>query len=138
MRNIRSLLVTGAAVGAAAIGGATIASAATSTTSWNSASAASHASPALVRGAPPFNGPGPGTAAHENAEKPVTGTAAVKARAAAVQAAGGGTAGAVTSNFSGSGYEVTVTKSNRSKVEVHLNGSFKPVGGAGAQAGYLR
>ncbi len=138
MRNIRSMLVTGTSVGAAAIGGATIANAATSTTSSNSASATSHASPALVRGSPPFNGPAPGTPAHENAEKAVTGSAAVKARAAAVKAAGGGTAGAVTTNFTRNGYEVTVTKTNGSKVEVHLDGSFKPMAGPGGQPGYLR
>ena len=40
-------------------------------------------------------------------------------------AVGGGTAGAVTENsVSGSGYEVTVTTPDGSKVEVHLNQSF--------------
>jgi poly-gamma-glutamate capsule biosynthesis protein CapA/YwtB (metallophosphatase superfamily) len=50
--------------------------------------------------------------------------AADKARAAAVKAVGGGTAGAVTTDVSGNGYEVTVTKSDGSKVEVHLDQSF--------------
>jgi hypothetical protein len=54
----------------------------------------------------------------------VTGANATKAQAAAVQAVGSGTAGAVTTDASGNGYEVTVTKSDGSKVEVHLNGSF--------------
>jgi hypothetical protein len=35
-----------------------------------------------------------------------------KAQAAAVKAAGGGTAGAVTTDFTGNGYEVTVTKTD--------------------------
>jgi 1,4-alpha-glucan branching enzyme len=65
-----------------------------------------------------------GTAAHEALEKPVTGTDAAKAEAAAVKAVGSGTAGAVTTDVSGNGYEVTVTKSDRSTVEVHLDQSF--------------
>ena len=68
--------------------------------------------------------PGHGTAAHEDAEKPVTGTAAAKARAAAVKAAGGGTAGTVTTDFKGNGFEVTVTKSNGSQEEIHLDSSY--------------
>jgi hypothetical protein len=35
-----------------------------------------------------------------------------------------GTVGAVTTDVSGNGYEVTVTKSDGSEVEVHLIGSF--------------
>src|SRR4051794_238498 len=64
-----------------------------------------------------------GTAAHEDQEKPVTGTNATKARAAAVKAVVG-KAGAVTTDFTGDGYEVTVTKSDGSTVEVHLDSSF--------------
>ena len=68
--------------------------------------------------------PAHGTAAHEALEKPVTGANATQAQAAAVKAVGSGTAGAVTTDVSGNGYEVTVTKSDGSTVEVHLNGSF--------------
>lgn len=68
--------------------------------------------------------PAPGTAAHEDAEKPVTGAAAAKAKAAAVDAAGGGTAGEVTTDYSGHGYEVTVAKADGSEVEIHLDSSF--------------
>jgi hypothetical protein len=71
-----------------------------------------------------FGGPPHGSAAHENAEKPVTGDAATKAQAAAVKAVASGTAGAVTTDFTGDGYEVTVTKSDGSTVEVHLDSSF--------------
>jgi hypothetical protein len=71
--------------------------------------------------------PAHGSAAHENAEKAVTGAAATKAQAAAVAAAGGGTAGAVTTDYTGKGYEVTVTKSDGSSVEVHLDSSFNAV-----------
>ncbi|HEY2655678.1 MAG TPA: hypothetical protein VGI55_07805 [Solirubrobacteraceae bacterium] len=80
-----------------------------------------------------------GSAAHEDAEKAVTGTAATTAQAAAVKAAGGGTAGSVTTDFTGNGYEVTVTKSNGSKVEIHLNSSFsvqQGPGGPGGPGGY--
>ena len=83
--------------------------------------------------------PAHGTAAHENAEKAVTGTAATKAQAAAVKAAGGGTAGAVTTDFTGNGYEMTVTKSDGSKAEIHLNSSFnvqRGPGGPGGPGGY--
>jgi hypothetical protein len=69
--------------------------------------------------------PAPGSAAHEDAEKAVSGAAAPKARAAAIKAAGGGTAGAVTTDFTRNGYEVTVTKTGGTKVEVHLDSSFQ-------------
>lgn len=68
--------------------------------------------------------PAHGTSAHEALEKPVTGSNAEKVKAAAVKVVGSGTAGAVTTDVSGNGYEVTVTKADGSKVEVHLNGSF--------------
>lgn len=106
--------VTGAAVGGAAVAGAATSGGATT-------------APAQATGHPPgamANMPAPGTAAHEDAEKAVTGTAATKAQAAAVKAAGGGTAGDVTTDFTGNGYEVTVTKSGGGTVEVHLDSSF--------------
>ena len=71
--------------------------------------------------------PGHGSAAHENAEKPVTGTAATNAQTAAVKAAGGGTAGAATTDYDGNGYEVTVTKSDGSSVEIHLDSAFNVI-----------
>jgi len=79
----------------------------------------------------PANMPAHGTAAHEDAEKAVTGSAATKAQAAAVKAAGGGTAGSVTTNFTGNGYEVTVTKSGGSSVEIDLDSSFNAQQGPG-------
>jgi hypothetical protein len=59
----------------------------------------------------------------------VTGAAAAKARAAAVKAVGLGTATRVTTNCTGNGYEVTVAKSDGSKVEVHLDSSFNAMPG---------
>jgi hypothetical protein len=79
--------------------------------------------------------PAHGTAAHEDAEKPVTGSTAAKAKAAAIKAVGGGTAGAVTTDFMGNGYEVTVTKSGGGQVEVHLDSAFNALHGPGGQPG---
>jgi hypothetical protein len=73
--------------------------------------------------------PAHGTTSHESAEKPVTGAAAVQAKAAAVKAAGGGTATAVTTDFTGTGYEVTVKKTNGTTTEIHLDSAFKVVAG---------
>jgi nicotinic acid phosphoribosyltransferase len=130
MRNIRSILAAGAAVGAAAIGGGAIANAATSTsTTATSSGTANGTQPA------PANMPAHGTAAHEDAEKAVTGVDAAKAQAAAVKYAGSGTAGQVTTDFTGNGYEVTVTKSDGTKVEVHLDSSFAVMQGHGGPGG---
>jgi hypothetical protein len=61
----------------------------------------------------------------------VTGADAAKAQAAAVAAAGGGTAGAVTTDYTQTGYEVTVTKSDGSTIEIHLDSSFNAFTGPG-------
>jgi hypothetical protein len=80
--------------------------------------------------------PAHGTAAHEDAETPVTGDNATKAQAAAVKYVGSGTAGAVTADFTKNGYEVTVTKSDGSTVDVHLDSSFTVLqGGPGHMGG---
>ncbi len=68
-----------------------------------------------------------------------TAASATKAKAAAVEAAGGGTAGDVTTDYFGNGYEVTVTKSDGSTVEYHLDSSFNvmahPTSGPGGWGG---
>ena len=118
--------LTGAAVGGAAVAGAATSQSGTATT------------PFATAGNPPptlRNMPAPGTAAHEANEKAVTVDAADKARAAALQAVGGGTAGEVTTNYFGDGYEVTVTESDGSKVEVHLDSSFAVMGPPGGPGG---
>ena len=131
-----------AAVAGAAVGGAAIAGAATSHTSTTQ----TFAPPAKAAGQmkPPqglSNMPAPGTAAHEDAEKAVTGDTATKVQDAAVKAAGGGTAGDVTTDYFGNGYEVTVTKTDGTKVEYHLDSSFNvmptpPAGAPGAPGGF--
>jgi hypothetical protein len=124
------------ALGALALGGSAIADAASSAGSSTTSSAAQSAPSGSPRQAPAgFSGPAHGTAAHEDAEKPVTGAAAVKAQTAAVKAVGGGTAGAVTTDLTGRGFETTVTKSDGSKVEVHLDSSYRAFQGPGGGAG---
>jgi hypothetical protein len=113
---IRQVALGTAALSGAAVGGAAVAGAATSHS--GSGATIGQRPPALR------NMPMPGTAAHEDAEKPVTGDAATKAKAEAVEAAGGGTAGDVTTDYFGNGYEVTITKSDGSTVEIHLDSSF--------------
>jgi hypothetical protein len=108
-KNIKRTAAAVVAVSALAVGGSAIATAATKSASTT---------------APPKSMPAPGTKAHEDAEKPVTGSAATQAQAAAVKSVGSGTAGAVTTDYFGTGYEVTVTKSDGSTVEVHLDSSF--------------
>jgi hypothetical protein len=113
-----------AAAGALALGGSALATAASTTTSTTTTTTPSGARP-------PAHFPAPGTAAHEGAETAVPGADAARAQAAAVKAVGGGTAGAVTSDYFGHGYEVTVTKTNGTKVEVHLNPRFQAMPGPG-------
>jgi hypothetical protein len=119
-----AIAIAAMAAGGAAIGNAarsrTTATTPTTTTSSGSTSTSESATM-----------PAHGGAAHEDAEKPVTGDAATKAQAAAVKAVGSGTAGAVTTDFHGDGYEVTVTKSDGSSLEIHLDSSFNVMQGRG-------
>ena len=119
MHSLRKIAFGGALVAASVAGGAVganllgTANAQTTTTTAPSSSAPQR---------PAF--PAHGTPEHEALEKPVTGDSATKAQDAAVKSLGGGTAGAVTTDASGTGYEVTVTKSDGSQTEVHLDSSF--------------
>jgi hypothetical protein len=131
LSKVKQVALGVAALTGAAVGGAAVAGAATS----NSGTAATTLPNA---GKPPpglRNMPTPGTAAHEEHETAVTGAAAEKAQAAAVKAAGGGTAGDVTTDYFGNGYEVTVTKSDGSKVEYHLDSSFDVMAAPGGSGG---
>jgi hypothetical protein len=122
---IKKVLAAGAALAALALGGSAIAGAATSSTAASSSTPATATqAPSSAQAPPALHGPAHGTAAHESAEKTVTGDAAAKAQAAAVKSVGGGTAGAVTSDMTGHGFETTVTKANGAKVEVHLDSSY--------------
>jgi len=127
-RSTSKVLAGLAALAALALGGSALAGAASSSTTNTTTTTPPSASSSQP---PPFNGPAHGTAAHEDAEKAVTGEAAAKAQAAAVKSVGSSTAGAVTTDFTGSGYETTVTKSDGTKVEVHLDSSFNTHDGPG-------
>ena len=122
---IKQIALATAALAGAAVGGAAIAGAATSH------GGTATTVPSRGEAPPSLNMPAPGTAAHENAEKAVTGAAAAKAQAAAVKAAGGGTAGEVTTDCTATGYEVTVTKSDGSTVEIHLDSTFHTLAAPG-------
>ncbi len=127
----KKVLGTSAALAAFGLGGAAIANAtATGTTGTTGATGSQSGSSSSAR--PAFNGPAHGTAAHEDAETAVAGTQATKVQAAAVKLVGSGTAGPVTTDYTRTGYETTVTKSDGSKVEVHLNSSLQELGGPGA------
>lgn len=134
---VKRLSLLLAAVAGAAIGGAAIAGAATSHSSTTTTPATAGKPPPGMSGMP-----APGTKTHEDAEKALTGAAATKAQEAAVKAAGGGTAGDVTTDYFGNGYEVTVTQSDGTSVEYHLDSSFnvmsRPPGGppGGAPGGF--
>lgn len=131
--NTKKALAGVAALGALALGGSAIAGAATSNSSNSSTATPSPTAPSKAQ-RPNF--PAPGTAAHEAAEKPVTGDVATKARAAAVKSVGtGSTAGEVTTDFTGDGYEVAVTKADGSKTEVHMDTSFNVMQGHGDHDG---
>ncbi len=127
----RTALYVGA-LGALALGGSAIASATTTTTTSTTSTTTTPTTttpgtaPSITFGH--GHCPGHGSAAHESAEKTVTGAIASKVQAAAVKIVGSGTAGPVTSDFMGNGYETTVTKADGTKVEIHLNSSLQQVG----------
>ena len=127
-RTMKKVLAGAAAFAAIAFGASAIAGAASSSstgsTTTTTTPSTSGAPAGPTHAAPAFNGPAHGTAAHEDAEKPVTGDAASKAQAAAVKYVGSGTAGAVTTDYTKTGYETTVTKSDGSKVTVKVNADF--------------
>jgi len=124
LTNVKKPLLGILGVGALAVGGSAIAGAATSKSSTTTTTVTTQGAPAPHA----FAGPAHGTAAHEDAEKAVTGDAATKAQAAAVKIVGSGTAGAVTTDMTQTGYETTVTKPDGSTVEVHLDSSFNAFG----------
>ena len=132
-RPTKRVLAGFAALAALGLGGAAIAGAATG--SSTSTTSGSQSQPPGSPPQPRFTGPAPGTAAHENAEKPVTGDAAAKAQAAAVKSVGSGTAGPVTTDLPGTGFETTVTKPDGTKVAVHLDSSYNVTHGPAGHGG---
>jgi hypothetical protein len=137
---IGSVLAGGAFVGGAA-GAALINGSAQAQTTTTTPPASSSPAPAGDSTTPSSGDttrpsfPAHGTPEHESLEKPVTGDAATQAQAAAVKSVGSGTAGDVTTDVSGNGYEVTVTKADGTQVEVHLDSSFSVAAGHGGRHG---
>ena len=109
------------------IGGAVAATAASASTITLAASSTTPTPGTGSSSAPVM--PAHGSAAHENSEATVSGANAAKAQAAAVKAVGGGTGGSVTTDFTKNGYEVTITKSDGTTTEVHLDSSFNVIQG---------
>jgi uncharacterized membrane protein YkoI len=115
MSSLRSKLVTVAAVGAAAVGSAGIANAASSTTTSSSASATPTAAQQQSGGRHTVNG---------KTEKALTGDVAAKVKAAAL-AKVAGTVERVETNVDGSApYEAHITKSDGTSVEVQVNSDY--------------
>jgi nicotinic acid phosphoribosyltransferase len=131
MNTLRKALISAGLVGSTlaggALGAALLSGTANAATNSSSSSSSAPSQPAF---------PAHGTPEHEGQEKAVTGDAAAKAQDAAVQSVGGGTAGAVTTDMTGNGYEVTVTKADSSQLEVRLDSSFNVMqGGPGGHHG---
>lgn len=132
----KRLVMAGAVTGSLVTGGilgATVLAPSLANAATSSSSGSSTASPSA--GATNPSMPAHGTPAHETAETAVTGQSASQAQAAAVKYVGSGTAGAVTTDFTKSGYEVTVTKPDGSTVEVHMDSSFNVMEGHGPGPG---
>ena len=131
--NVTKALAVLLGVAALAVGGSAIADAATSQSATTTPTATSTTTPSTptTQTTPAVAMPEHGTAAHEDAETAVTGDAAAKAQAAAVKSVGSGTAGAVTTDMTGTGFETTVTKADGSTVEVHLDSSLNALQGHG-------
>lgn len=118
MMNLRSKLVTAAAVGAAAISGAAISSAATSNTTATTAAAASTTT------AKQHDASKGGRTVNGKTEALLTGDVAAKVRAAAL-AKVPGTVERVESNVDGSApYEAHMKRADGTEVEVQVNSDY--------------
>ena len=113
MPSIRSKLVTGAAIGAAALSGGAIANAATSSsTATPSPSSSSSAKP---HGPHTVNG---------KSEQPLTGTVEAKVRAAALAKVKGTVERVETNVDSSAPYEAHIKKADGTEVEVQVNKDY--------------
>jgi uncharacterized membrane protein YkoI len=121
MSSIRTRLTTGAAIGAAAIGGGAIANAATSGTTSSSPSAPAAAS---TYGQAPQNPSQGGHTANGKTETLLTGDVASKVRAAALAKVSGTVERVETNVDSSAPYEAHIRKSDGTEVEVQVNGDY--------------
>jgi hypothetical protein len=109
----RTWIVTGALALGAAVGAAGVANAAGGSSSTTNGTATSR--PAMAN---------PATVSHGPGETLLTGTAASKARAAALAAVPGATVIRVETDSAGAAYEAHLRKADGSYVTVKMNGSF--------------
>lgn len=119
MFNIRSKLMTAAAVAAVAVSSAAIATAATSHSTTSTTTTSGSQSQAPMQ-----RPPGPHTV-NGQAEKPLSGTTESKVRAAALDKVSG-TVERVETNVDGSApYEAHIRKSDGTEVEIQVSSDFK-------------
>lgn len=123
MPDIRTKLITAAAIGAAAVGGGAIANAAGSTTTTPSASssAPSGSQPSAPQRPDPSKG---GHQANGKTETLLTGDTAAKVRAAALAKVSGTVERVETNVDSSAPYEAHIKKSDGTEVEVRVNSDY--------------
>jgi uncharacterized membrane protein YkoI len=119
MPRIRSMLVTGAAIGAAALGGSAIAGAASSSTTSTPA-----ASPSAAQSQQQHDPSKGGHTANGKTETLLTGDAASKVRAAALAKVPGTVERVETNVDSSAPYEAHIVKSDGTEVEVQVNSDY--------------
>ena len=123
MPDVRSKLVTVAAIGAAALGGAAIANAATSGTTSSTSTAPAAASD-TDRGGPQHDPSQGGHTVNGKTETLLTGTVESKVRAAALAKVPGTVERVETNVDSSAPYEAHIVKSDGTEVEVQVNKDF--------------
>lgn len=119
-KRLRTWLAVGAATIGAALGGATIAGAATGSSGSSGSSSSTTAAAAATNDAPD-----PAAVSHGPDETLLTGTTADKVKAAALAAVPGGTIIRVETDSAGSPYEAHVTKADGTQVTVKIDAAFK-------------
>jgi uncharacterized membrane protein YkoI len=121
MLSIRSKLVPGAAIGAAAVSGTAIAAAAPS----GSASSSGQSVATTNESAPPAHDPSRGGhSVNGRTEKPLTGDTASKVRAAALAKVSGTVEQVETNVDSSAPYEAHIRKADGTEVEVRVSRDF--------------
>ena len=126
MTNLRSKLVTVAAVGAAALGGAALAGAATNGSGSSSSSSGSSTQAAPGNNQPPrgFDPSKGGHSANGKTEKLLTGDVAAKVKAAALAKVSGTVERVETNVDSNAPYEAHIRKADGTGVEVQVNSDY--------------
>jgi hypothetical protein len=126
MTNLRSKLVTVAAVGAAALGGAALAGAATNGSGSSSSSSGSSTQAAPGNNQPPreFDPSKGGHSANGKTEKLLTGDVAAKVKAAALAKVSGTVERVETNVDSNAPYEAHIRKADGTEVEVQVNKDY--------------